>query len=139
MPIPYEIIDHTADLGIAVRADTRETIYVNTGLAMFDLLVDGPLEKEGPSQQIEVTGADAADLMVNWLRELLYLWAGEEKVVNRIRILSLVEEKLIAEVFWESFDQRIHCIRNEIKAVTYHQIHVDRSPSGFEARVIFDI
>jgi len=32
-----------------------------------------------------------------------------------------------------------HVLKHEIKAVTYHQIQVSETESGWEARVIFDV
>jgi SHS2 domain-containing protein len=77
--------------------------------------------------------------MVNWLREVLYLWNGKELLVKKASILSLSETKLTATIECDSFNPDRHVIKTEIKAVTYHQIQVTSSPHGWEAKIIFDI
>jgi SHS2 domain-containing protein len=77
--------------------------------------------------------------MINWLREILYLWNGKERLVKSIQILSLSENKISAKIYFDAYMPDRHIIKTEIKAVTYHQIQVKSSSSGWEARVIFDI
>ena len=88
---------------------------------------------------MEVSGEDWADLMINWLREILYLWNGKERLVKSADITSLSETRLTAQVPFDPYDPDRHVIKTEIKAVTYHQIQVKRTPSGWTARIIFDI
>jgi SHS2 domain-containing protein len=135
----YQLIDHTADFGIQVAGEDLAALFTNAGLALFDLLSDAT-EREGADKQaVCVKGADWPDLMVNWLRELLYLYAGEEKLVRTIQVESLVEAEISATVTFDFFDPACHEIKNEIKAVTYHQISVDPTPHGWAARIIFDM
>ena len=77
--------------------------------------------------------------MVNWLRELLYLWTGEEKLVKAVDMLSISKYELTADVQYEQYDPERHVIKGEIKAVTYHQIQVYKEDRGWEAKIIFDV
>ncbi|MBW2644149.1 MAG: archease [Deltaproteobacteria bacterium] len=135
----YNLIDHTADFGIHVFGSDSKELFANAALALFDLITDINHLKGLDSCNIEVSGDDWSDLMVNWLREILYLWNGKEFLLKKVRILSLSETKLSASVELDTFDPDRHIIKTEIKAVTYHQIQVNSSPSGWEARIIFDI
>ena len=69
----YEVLDHTADLGIKVTGATLSDLYVNAGLALFDLITSINENIDEEELTISVSGEDEADLLVNWLRELLYL------------------------------------------------------------------
>ena len=95
--------------------------------------------KGDDSCTIRTSGEDWSDLMINWLREILYLWNGKERLVKSIRILSLSENKISAKIYFDAYIPGRHTVNTEIKAVTYHQVQVKSSPSGWEARVIFDI
>jgi SHS2 domain-containing protein len=77
--------------------------------------------------------------MVNWLRELLYLWNGKKKFIKKITLSFITEKELSALVTYDLFDPDIHEVKNEIKAVTYHQIKVEQMSGGWNARVIFDV
>jgi SHS2 domain-containing protein len=135
----YTLIDHTADFGIHVYGSDSKELFANAAWALFDLITEMDQLTGLDSCRIEVSGDDWSDLMVNWLREVLYLWNGKELLVKKARILSLSETKLSATVDYDPFNPDRHVIKIEIKAVTYHQIQVNSSPSGWEARIICDI
>jgi SHS2 domain-containing protein len=135
----YKLIDHTADFGIHVFGTDPVELFANAAFATFDMLTEIDSLKSLEAATIRVTGDDWPDLMVNWLRELLYFWNGKELLVKKVKILALSENKLSANVELDPFDPDRHEIKIEIKAVTYHQIQVSSGPEGWEARVIFDV
>ena len=135
----YEIIDHTADLGIVVRGATIKELFVNAAHAMTDLMVKAQVGEKGAKRKLIVEGEDLPDLMVRWLSEILYLFNGEHKLVRTIEIDSVNPTQLQSNVNVVSLNRSRHEILREIKAVTYHQIAVEKTPDGWEARVIFDI
>jgi SHS2 domain-containing protein len=135
----YKLIDHTADFGIQVYGSDSQALFTNAALALFDVITETDALRGDDSCTIRTSGADWSDLMINWLREILYLWNGKERLVKSIRILSLSENKISAKIYFDAYKPDRHTIKTEIKAVTYHQVQVKRSPSGWKARVIFDI
>ena len=135
----YSLIDHTADFGIHVYGLDSKELFANAAWAVFDLITEMDQLSGLDSCRIEVSGDDWCDLMVNWLREVLYLWNGKELLVKNARILSLSETELTATLECDPFNPDRHVIKTEIKAVTYHQIQVNSSPQGWEAKIIFDI
>jgi SHS2 domain-containing protein len=135
----YTLIDHTADFGIHVYGSDSKELFANAAWALFDLITEIDKLAGLDSCRIEVSGDDWSDLMVNWLREMLYLWNGKELLVKNARILFLSETELTATVEFDLFNPVRNVINTEIKAVTYHQIQVNSSPSGWEAMIIFDI
>jgi SHS2 domain-containing protein len=103
-------------------------------------MITGPVSPgRGQERRIEIEGADWPDLLVNWLRELLYLWNGERELLCEVAIASISENWLQALVTSVPFDPQRHDIRNEIKAVTYHQVDVGQKDGGWVARVYFDV
>ncbi len=135
----YCLIDHTADFRVHVFGTTPDELFANAAHAMFDQVTDLDLLEGLDSQKLEVSGSDWPDLMVNWLRELLYLWTGKEKLVKAVKILSIGESLILASIWFDKYTQDQHVIKNEIKAVTYHRIFVEKMPSGWEAKIIFDV
>ena len=135
----YNLIDHTADFGIHVFGSDEKDLFANAALAMFDLITDLDTVTGSLKHAIQVTGEDWPDLMVNWLRELLFLWAGREMLVKKVEIQYISEKKLSASIHYDPFNADRHFIKNEIKAVTYHQIQVKPGPEGWEAKIIFDV
>jgi len=137
--VQYKLIDHTADFGIEVKGTDQKDLFNNTALAMFDLITNSSTLVGKSEYNLHVLGLDMCDLMVNWLRELLYFWNGKQMLIKEVDLLSISEKELSAIVTYDVFDPDIHKIENEIKAVTYHQMKVSKTADGWEARVIFDV
>ena len=135
----YTLLDHTADLRIRVSGADPVDLFKNAGLALFDLITKPDRLKLREEIEVAVTGYDPADLMVNYLRELLYLWTGSEKLVKMIDILQISETSVSARVSADHYQPHRHTILHEIKAVTYHQIEVKRTADGWQAKVVFDV
>lgn len=137
----YQLIDHTADFGLRVTAADLPSLFADAVHALFDVIAEvrAPATVAPETLTVQVSGDDWPDLMVNWLREALYQWTGEERLVRRAEILSMSAYTLTARLSCEPYDPARHAVLQEIKAVTYHQIRVAPVPEGWEARVIFDI
>ncbi len=138
-PLNYEIIDHTADLGIVVKGGTIKDLFVNAANAMTDLMAKVDIRDKGAKRKVSVEGEDLPDLMVRWLSEILYLFDGEQVVVSAIEIGSISPIRLRSTLTVVPLKKGRHEMLREIKAVTYHQIAVEETPDGWEARIIFDI
>jgi len=135
----YRIFDHTADLGVEVTAATAEELYAAAVFALFDLLTDLSSVRAGVSREIVVTGEDRAELLVNLLREALYLWSGGGFLIKTCLVREATPQRLSALLRGEWFDPARHRIKQEIKAVTYHQASVSDTKQGWIARVVLDV
>jgi len=137
--MPYTLIDHTADFGIHVSAETPIGLFSEAAAALFDQITDREALRGDRRIHLDLVGNDLPDLMVNWLRELLYLWNGREMLIKEVKIQTLSSKALKATARVDPYDPAHHLIETEIKAVTYHQIQVYETPSGWESKVIFDV
>lgn len=133
---PYQIFDHTADIGIKIHADTAEKIFVDAAGAMFDIITDTHRIK--PNIQIEVKqeARDYDELLVGWLGELLYQYSVSGIVFKEFSVQELSPKAIRALC---RGDQPGDEIKTEIKAVTYHELEFRKTPEGYEAKVIFDV
>jgi len=137
--LPYHLLDHTADLGLRIQASDLPELYETAAAALGEQLVEAPKAVDFRHQRIEVSGEDWADLLINWLRELLACWHLDGFVVRCARCVALSPFKLLADVAFLPFDPAVHSSLQEIKAVTYHQLDVSPSTEGWQATVIFDL
>jgi SHS2 domain-containing protein len=135
----YRLLDHTADLRIEVTARDIKHLFSNAASAISDLITDSRKIKQSDSLRLTVKGKDLEDLMVNWLREILYLIEAKKFMIRQVTIRKMKEHRIDAAVKGEAFDPQRHPLKHEIKAVTYHQIEVKKEPRRWVARVIFDI
>lgn len=135
----YRMMDHTADLAMEVFGRDPWELYANAAGALYDILVQGPTAGDCEERSFNIGGADRADLMVNWLRELLFLWNGRQQVVNRVTIEALSETFMKAKAMTADYDPDRHRILREIKAVTYHRVAVQQHKSAWRAQIYFDV
>lgn len=135
----YRTFDHTADLGLAISGTSEEVLFANAAFAIFDIITDLGRVEPRETRRVLVKGDSREDLLINFLREVLYLYNGERWLLKEIRVIKIDEKALEAEARGEPFDVQKHEICKEIKAVTYHQAQVRKTPDGWAARVIFDV
>jgi SHS2 domain-containing protein len=137
--MPYTLIDHTADIGICVTADTLTDLFTQAATAIFDQITDRARLSGAHHRQIEVTGIDRPDLLVNFLRELLSFWTIDACLVKNVWIRYINDERLTTEINFDEYRPETHEIFKDIKAVTYHGISVDETDAGWKATIIFDV
>ncbi len=136
---PYKLIDHTADIGLSIEADSKEKIFEFAALGMFDQLADlsNVLEKE--NIKIELEAEDSLEeLFLIWLQVLRY-YHIEGLILKKFIIDELTNTKLKAQVYGEYYNPTKHTIFTEIKLVTYHQLEVKKINNKWQAKVIFDL
>ena len=135
----YQPIDHTGDLGMLVFGADLHELFAHAAWGLFDLMTDAERIEPRVHREITVEAIDLEDLMVRWLGELLYAYDTDRFLTVSAVFQTLEPIRLRATLRGEPFDAARHPIDTEIKAVTYHQIAVERRDSGWQARVIFDI
>lgn len=124
---------------MVVEAATAEALFAEAALALMDQIVDPRAIRVRQWRVLAVSGADWTDLMVNWLRELLYLFNGELWLAGQVNMGRLGSHGLEARLGGEAFDETRHEVKNEIKAVTYHRAEVKWADGRWRAQVIFDL
>ena len=135
----YEPIDHTGDLGMRVFGANLNELFAHAAWGLFDLMTDAERIEPRVSRDLTVEGIDLEDLLVRWLGELLYAYDTDRFLSAKVTFQDLEPTLLHATLSGEAFDADRHPIDTEIKAVTYHQIAVERVDTGWQAQVIFDI
>jgi SHS2 domain-containing protein len=135
----YETFEHTADLGLRVRAPDLNTLFAEAGRALFAAIVED-LDAVASRQQVEVQLAgDAREfLLFDWLKELLYRFDAEHLLLSQFEV-RVDESGLRGTARGEPLDPVRHALSHEVKAITYHGQRVEREGDGWLAEVIVDI
>ena len=135
----FEIIDHTADVGIIAYGADVEELFSNAALALFSLITEPESVEEKLHLDLEVSSEDRDGLLVDWLNELIYLFDAKHILFKRFDIENLTHNQLKATCYGESFDPMKHEIKIGVKAATYHMLRLDKGAGGYKAQIIFDI
>lgn len=111
---------------------------------MNQILIDPRSVENKREIVVNATGNSPADLLINWLRELLYIHSEQHLVYGDFHIeeTELKEDRLssvsgIAK--GELFNQERHHLFTEIKLITYHKLKVCKEGNNWIGRVIFDL
>ena len=135
----YELVDHTADIGVKAYGNNLSECFENSAKAMFDIITDKSEVESIGQYNITLEADDAEQLLVDWLSELLYLNSAKNLVFGFFKVnLENYNKKLSATIFGEKLDFSKHKAGAEIKAVTYHMLEV-RKKKPYHAQVLFDI
>jgi SHS2 domain-containing protein len=135
----FEIIDHTADIGIIAYGTDIEELFSNAALALFSLITEPESIEEKSHLNLEVSSEDRDSLLVEWLNELIYFFDAKHILFNRFDIESLTHNELKATCHGEGFDPMKHKIKRGVKAATYHMLKLDKNSDGYKAQIILDI
>lgn len=135
----HETFEHTADLGLRIRASDLDTLFVEAAQALFETIVED-LGTVRPVKRVEVqlTGQEKDYLLFDWLKELLYYFDTEHLLFGRFEA-HVSESGLTASAWGEPLDRSRHNLEHEVKAITYHGLRVERGADGWLAEVIVDI
>ena len=132
-------INHTADDGYEIIADSLEELFYEAGYELLDMLYDRKTISEKDTKEINLESPSLDMLLHDFLAELLEIAQYQLFPIKRIEILELSDQNLRAKVYGEPFDPKKHKFRLEIKAVTYHQLAVKKQGNKWFGRVIFDL
>ncbi len=135
----FEVIDHTADVGIIAYGTDMKQIFSNAALGLFSLITEPESIGEELQRKLEVVAEHRDSLLVEWLNELIYLFDAEHLLFNRFDIDSLTGNKLKATCYGEKFDPLRHKLKLGVKAATYHMLRLDKHSNAYRAHVLFDI
>ena len=140
----YETFEHTADLGLRVRAADLGTLFAEAARCLFSAVVED-LDDVKPVQSVEVTleGDDLEYLLFDWLNELLYKCDAEHLLLSQfeVKVDSAQSPRIAVRGLarGEPLDRTRHRLSHEVKAITYHGLMVEKSADGWLAEVIVDI
>ncbi len=136
----YTIVDHTADAGLEIEALSFRDLLQTAARGMFHLICPQCVIAAQEKQDIHVCGDDTAELLVNWLSELNYLFQVHQYLFAEVVHFEWTAGSLSAQVAGETINPLRHAIHTEIKAITYHKIMAQQeSPGKWRALLFFDL
>lgn len=135
----YEVFEHTADLGLRMRAEDLPSLMVEAAHGFLSLVVTDPHSvRPVLTEQICIEGDQHDYLLFDWLNELLYRFETRMLLLCQFEV-QLTEAGLNITARGERYDPPRHVLDHEVKAITYHGLKVVREANHWIAEVIVDI
>lgn len=138
-----ETFEHTADVGLRVRAADLDDLFRTAAEGLFDYIVaNRDAVRVAGTEAVSLLGDDSAELLVTWLNELIFRSETEHRLYTQFDVRlgdGDVGWNLQAEIGGESIDAGRHILDHEVKAVTRHGLTLRREGEGWLAELILDI
>jgi SHS2 domain-containing protein len=130
----FEEISHTADWSVRVWAEDLSSLFAESARAMNTLA--GIVIGKSPRVKriFEAHGSDGESLLVAFLSELVY-YQEQENIAFDVFHLEVDSQKL--KVGMEGAE--IASVDKAIKAVTFHNLKIEKTNRGFETTIVFDV
>ena len=135
----YEQFPHTADIGVRVYGKDLKELFENAAFAMFDIIADLEGLESPIAQDIDLNANNHEELLVAWLDELLYNFYTRSIIFSRFKVEELTENAIKAKAFGRAVGANRNRLKTEIKAATYHNLNIEKTPEGYKVEIIFDI
>jgi SHS2 domain-containing protein len=134
----FEILEHTADVGIQARGESLEEAFSGVGEGLATLL-GAWFPGEGQERSLLVEGEDLDAVLAAWVDELLYVHEVEDAVFGGFGVNRVSERSVDARVRMAPRGER-ELESVGVKAATYHRIRVAREDDGsWSARIYVDV
>jgi len=135
----YEWFEHTADLGLRVRAGDLATLFCDAARGLCAMVVEPephgtPLRR----REFRIEAESRELLLFDWLAELLFVLDAERVLLGDFEV-ALGEDGLRASASEFAFERDKYQLLREVKAITYHGLRVEQTADGWLAEVIVDI
>jgi SHS2 domain-containing protein len=137
--LPFEYLDHPADIGFRTRAATLKALFADAAAALVNLVLDPARVRPETAYPIAAEGADREALLVNFLNEVLYLIDARRLALAAFHVTVFTGTRLECVALGEPRDPERHPAKLVVKAVTWHQLNVSETRDGFTADVYVDI
>ena len=139
----HEIFEHTADLGLRVRASTLPELFVDAAHGLFSMIVTPEDQADRPvecpiEKSIRIGGTQLEYLMFDWLNELLALFETDRFIGRRFDV-AISPDGLQATAHGTVLDHQRDQLEHEVKAITYHGLKVQQKNGEWLTEVIVDI
>ena len=130
----FEELPHTADWCLRVWADSLPELFAEAARGMNAL--SGVKSAPGPRLERTFTAeaADAESLLVLFLSELVYAIEQEHLMFDDFKVLL---KGLNLKV--KMSGAPILSLNKSIKAVTYHNLQIRKTETGFQVEIVFDV
>jgi SHS2 domain-containing protein len=132
----YQNLEHTADLKIRAFGKTKEDVFSNMAVGMFENICDKKaiLKDQPVKREIKVKANDLPGLLVEFLNELVTLGDINDEVYLKYEVRSIKDE-----IKGRVYGYKVKGLKMEVKAVTYNELKIKEINGKWVAEVVFDI
>lgn len=135
----YKFLSHTADIKIRAEGENIEEAFSESALALKEIILrhEKRMIKPKVKKKISVKGKDNSALLYNFLEEFLYLLDAEYFILSKIEKIKINNGKLSADIIGDNTSN--YKISNEVKAITYNEMKVEKKKNKCVVEFVLDV
>lgn len=136
----FQILEHTADVGIWAEAVDLPGVFEQATLGLLDIIGTWAPGRAADEQvELDIHADDVGALLVDWLGEVLWLGDSRDAVVVSLEMGDVTERAASGRVGIAPRDDAAYEGGTQVKAITYHRLAVERTADGWTATVYVDV
>lgn len=139
MASEFRLLEHTSDVGLEAKGDTREEALVAASLGLTSILMNPEPFQPLEERYVKAAGRDEAAQIVSWLNEIIFFFDTEGLVFVDFTIDGWTDREITGRARGERFDMARHEFRTGVKAATFHQFESRPTSNGWQIRVFVDV
>ena len=142
MAAKYKFIDHTADIACEVLADTLEELFNASVEAWRSSVVEETQYCKREIKEFKLKASSKEQLLVDFISEINYYLFTRNWLFNLVLELEIKQKNdtwiLSTEIEGMPVSQDVE-IKQEIKAITFHQMNIEIRENKYYTLIVFDI
>jgi SHS2 domain-containing protein len=131
----YELLEHTADIGVRAFGATLEELFEQATMGLAEVL-GAWRPGAGSTAPVAVESGDLGGLLVDWLNEVVYIQEVHGTSLGAVEVERVGGGRAAGSVTLSAVPPSGGIY---VKAVTYHQLRVERHDGGWLAEVYLDV
>lgn len=136
----FEILEHTADVGIRAEGVDLSAVFEQATLGLLDIVGTwAPAREAAEEVELAIEADDVGALLVDWLGEVIYIGDSRDAVVTAIEMSEVTEHRAAGTLGIAPRDEAAYEGGTQVKAITYHRLAVDQTDGAWSATVYVDV
>lgn len=132
----FKLLEHTADIKFQAFGKNLEKTFENSALALKEIMFGKIKVKEKIRKKFQIQGKDNLSLLYKFLEEFLFLLDAENFIFEKVKV-KIKKNKLEAEISGDKSEN--YKFTNDVKAITYNQMKVEKLKDKFFTQVVVDV
>lgn len=138
----FELIEHTADVGLCAVGPTAEEAFCQAARGLFAVMIDLDTVEPTAVHHVTAKAANLPALLVEWLSDLLAQKDLTELVFCRfVTQIGRMDSGwgLRGSAWGERLDAESHGAKLEVKGISYLGLSVEQEDGDWAARCVLDV
>ena len=130
----YQEVDHTADVALRVWAENFQSLLRQAAKGLYVLMGAVPHADSSEKKVFAIPQGNQETILVDFLNELLFLAEQDGIMLDHFSFYEGQENIEVA-----STGKKISSQERVIKAVTFHDLKVEKTATGCLVTITFDV